>query len=81
MSPLESSPPLLPQRPQPDVLLRLVASGVAVESAPSLSGSDDRQARHLVERTGKARGLDEGFDEHEGGTVLLGPPGLGKRRC
>ena len=41
ISPVESAPPVLPQGSEPDVLLRLIPSGVSVVSAPSLGGSDE----------------------------------------
>ena len=44
ISPVESAPPVLPQGSEPDVLLRLVPSGVSVVSAPSLGGPDEGPA-------------------------------------
>ena len=60
ISPVESAPPVLPQGSEPDVLLRLVPSGVSVVSAPSLGGPDEGPAGRLVQGAGEARGLDEG---------------------
>ena len=73
ISPVESAPPVLPQGSEPDVLLRLIPSGVSVVSAPSLGGSDESPAGRLVQGAGEARGLDEGLDEHGRGVVALGP--------
>ena len=72
-SPIESAPPVLPQGSEPDVLLRLIPSGVSVVSAPFLGGSDEGPAERLVQGAGEARGLDEGLDEHGRGVVALGP--------
>ena len=73
ISPIESAPPVLPQGSEPDVLLRLIPSGVSVVSAPSLGGSDESPSGRLVQGAGEARGLDEGLDEHGRGVVALGP--------
>ena len=45
ISRVESAPPILSQGSEPDVLLRLVPSGVSVVSAPSLGGLDEGLAR------------------------------------
>ena len=73
VSPVESSPPVLPEGSEPDVFLRLVPFGVPVVAAATLGGSDMGPSRGLVERAGEARGLDEGLDEHGRGVVVLGP--------
>ena len=72
ISPVESAPPVLPQGSEPDVLLRLVPSGVSVVSAPSLSGPDEGPAGRLVQGACEARGFDEGLDKHGRGVVALG---------
>ena len=65
ISSVESAPPVLPQGSEPDVLLRLIPSGVSAVSAPSLGGSDESPAGRLVQGAGEARGLDEGLDDPE----------------
>ena len=71
ISPVESAPPVLPQGPQPDVLLRLLPSGVAVVSTAPLGGSDEGPARRLVQGAGEAQGLDEGRVELKGNELSL----------
>jgi len=73
ISPGESPAPVFAQGSEPDVLFRLIASGMAVVSAPSLGDADECPAGGLVEGAGEARGLDEGLDEDGGGVVALGP--------
>ena len=73
MSPVQGSPPVLSEGPEPGVLLRLVATGMPVVAAPSLGGSDMGPARRRVQYSGEARGLDEDLDQHEGGVVARGP--------
>ena len=72
-STIERSLPVFSEWSQPDVLFRLRAFRVPVVAPATLGGSDVGPARGLVDGAGVARGLDEGFDEHRGGVVALGP--------
>ena len=73
ISAIEDMLPVSPQRLQPDVLLGLVVAFAPVVASASLGRTDVAPARCPVDGDGVAGGLDEGFDEHGGGAIALGP--------